>query len=318
VAIALLVLPAAASATPRHVVRPGGFEARLHLRGSHGYELTVAAETHRQITLTATKGPATDTYTVAGHASRQGIDADFGSLGRISVRFEASPRRRRAPHPANPACRGRRPIDRHGTFRGTIRFEGEEGFTAVGAHRAPGSSSRTFRRICRLRGSKLDVGLLRRARALGPRQPLLSLLLAASKEAGVETELAILGLEPAAGSSRPETFTIIIGGRRERLGRVGIQRTLFTEGDAGSYLLSAPGVSPIEATVTPPSPFFGSATFHQDAGSPALWSGTLGASFAGAASVPLTGAGFKAGFCRSPRFDVFERCLEGLEQTIAG
>lgn len=314
-AAALFVLPAGASAKPHGTVHPGAFEARFHLRGSHGYDLTVAAHGHRQVTLAATKGPATAAYTVVGHASKKGIEADFGSLGKVSVRFVGPPPGRRGPRVSNPRCKGRSPIGEQGTFRGTIRFEGEEGFTAVSAHRATGGFEQSFRRICKLPGSKFDIRFQRLARA-AERQPLLTFLLAASHAAGVSTELAIIGLESAPGAKRNDSFSLVVAGRRERLGRVTIERSIFTEGDAGTLLVSEPRVSPLQATVTLAAPFLGSATLTEVPGSPPSWSGNLGVSFAGAAGVPLTGEGFKAGFCRSANEDVLERCLNGLAKSI--
>ena len=52
-----------------------------------------------------------------------------------------------------------------------------------------------------------------------------------------------------------------------------------------------------EATVAPPAPFSGSATFHLDDPKTASWTGDLAVEMPGLGKVSLTGDGIEAGLC---------------------
>jgi hypothetical protein len=312
-AAAIAVLPAGASAKPHLIVSDPGFEAGLHLQGSHGYELAVTASGHKRVTLTASKGSSFVSYTAPGRATSRRINANFGSLGRVSVRLEnPAPRRKEGGFPLS--CRGRKPIRKTGTFHGTIRFRGEGGFTAVDADNARGGFRKSFRRVCGPPGSKKRRSDSRDRLRAAEDPFLTSLLQAKSNLDGRSTEFAIIRLEAGKGEDFENLISFVIAEQRERLGRIQIGRGIFTDGGDRSLLASPPGVLPVEATVNLARPFFGSASFHEDAGLPPTWTGTFGVSLPGAPGIPLTGESFRAGYCRSASERVFDRCLRGLEE----
>src|SRR5690242_15880016 len=73
--------------------RVGGkdFHLQVSLPDSNGYSMSIWAEGHRQVGLLAMKGDASVAYTVKGRASSHRLDADFGALGKVHIRFRLKP-----------------------------------------------------------------------------------------------------------------------------------------------------------------------------------------------------------------------------------
>jgi hypothetical protein len=317
VTVSMLVFAGPASAKGGHEVELGGFGASFQLRGTKGYHLSVRANGHRLVTLSATRGDSSANYTVPGRASRNGIHARFGSLGRISVRFEGSPVRRRG---REGSCKGRQTIREAGAFRGTIRFEGERDFTEVDAQRAKGGFYRSFRRVCRKRSWKPDFDIPEEKSSNKRFRSLMTAFIAESRVHGRDTGLAIVEVEAALGPRESESLflSFVIAAQEERVGKMAIARSLFTEGSRGSLLASEPGARPVLATVALPKPFFGTATYRQDAGLPPSWTGPLAVRLPGTEAIPLTGEDFKAGLCHDTREKQFFACLRKLSGAFGG
>ena len=90
------------------------------------------------------------TYSFAGTSSSEGIEADLGDFGEISLRFAPSgeAKTRTFGH-LGKGCTGPRKIVRQpGTFAGTFRFEGEAGYTSLEATEASGSIGTTAFFLC--------------------------------------------------------------------------------------------------------------------------------------------------------------------------
>jgi hypothetical protein len=105
------------------------------------------------------------------------------------------------------------------------------------------------------------------------------------------------GPKPADNQAAPGA--ILIAGVEEHPGPVAIARAaLIINGEPGGILLSKRGAVPVKATVAPPSPFSGTASYLDQPGAPPSWSGDLSVRLPGAGAVPLTGPGFSADFCR--------------------
>src|SRR5215204_5788472 len=114
------------------------------VRGTHGYKILVIGSSEG-VTLIASRRHTAALYLDReGYASPLGIEADFGSLGKISARFRASGRfTSRLPNIS--VARGCIPprgvLDRLGTFMGEIRFRGENDFTSMNRRRVSGRVS---------------------------------------------------------------------------------------------------------------------------------------------------------------------------------
>jgi hypothetical protein len=319
IALALAISPthASAAATGKPAVTPGSFAAGFQLQGSRGYNLSVIAFGHRLVSLTASKGGASATYTTRGRASRKGIEADFGSLGEIAVRFDGSPAPRRGPRGSGLSCKGRKAIRMRGAFHGTIRFSGENGFTGVDAHRAQGRFSRSFRQVCRgTMEKKSGVRPPRQPKSGRPRFQSDTLTVESGPD-GSQAGLLISATEFHFGPGKDGAvvLALIVAESSERVGAMTISRSVFTVDEGASLRVTKPGVDPTVATVKLPKPFAGTATYRQDAGLPPTWTGPLGVRLPGAGTVALTGAGFEPSLCRASTEKALDACMSQLRTS---
>jgi hypothetical protein len=211
-------------------------------------------------------------YTVSGSTSGEAMQASFGSFGEISVHFVPSGEVRTKIVKLPPHCRGpKKIVRREGTFVGTIKFIGENGYTSIDTDEAAGSLGTPAEFIC-VKGGPVPIP--------GSHQRIPTILSASAvgSKLGFEAALRRRGqVEFSAGEiSKVEGVSILrLVTKRGRSSRFRFDRDLRT------------------ATVTPPAPFSGTATFRRGAkGSKPIWSGSLSVSFPGRPGVPLIGAAF--------------------------
>jgi hypothetical protein len=293
-ALSALLGPAGAAAHGREVSFPST-ELKMSLPGSHGYEISIDGIGSRFVELTASRGAEEAEYSVRGRISPQGLHANLGDFGLVSVSFEGS-----HPHPGSlhGKCKGRKPVKRIGRFKGTIRFHGEEGFTSVSAKAANGSVFQTFRQVCRGGGkqharrgagavAKTSTAVFTKMLVAGKQEP--------RRRFGFSYEDDFLESKREPEEVNP---AFILASVLESHGRVEIDRSNIFEVDSKSLVDSPLGVAPITASLAIPSPFAGTAEYLEQAGSAPTWGGNLSVPLPGAASVPMSGSGFKSIFCR--------------------
>lgn len=165
-----LAVAAAGPAKPGFDVHERRLTTLLAVGASNGYEGLIMARGHKQVNLALFKGRTVFAARTSGRATRHGIEADFGEMGSVSVRFDAGPMGKENDAGGSAGivadtldrrsgtasrCRGRKPVFEEGVFRGRIRFEGENGFTRIDSRRAAGFVNRRYRQVCR-RDSKKD------------------------------------------------------------------------------------------------------------------------------------------------------------------
>lgn len=306
-ALALVALGAAstAAAAPDTYVREPSLQLALFAKASHGYKLWVETNGHHQVALIASRSGTSATYTTTGRVSRKGIEADFGGLGEISVRFRG---RLEAGRP-NPQCHGRRAQFGFGTFRGTIRFRGEHGFASVDVSRAPGLLFRSYRQICKRERSPLPKPKPKKhGGGRGGTQPdgegsLFDDLQARMLTVGGETEgkqaiMQAVSLVLPSERRADLGFTVLIGATLERRDGIRIERAALAFAGANVFAVSGGEGAPTRVGVVFPKPFEGRAKLVQERGEPSIWSGTLALPLPGAGRVPLTGPGLAAIFCQ--------------------
>jgi hypothetical protein len=329
-AVLLLVLPIGAAAKPGYLVKDRGLRLTLDARAANGYRLSLKTLGHRQIVLQLSDGERLAIYRTTGSVSRDRIEADFGALGRISVRFAG----KRRPFPLipgldiplpglklpHPDCRGKKPEREVGTFRGTIAFRGERGFTHLRTHRARGEVQRTYRRVCK-RGRRREANG-------GPGNELsfggarLNFLVAIDRSGRWPLRFETIGFDfgPQLEALEALLGTLAIASIYERREGLRIVRAAFVFGDEGSFLVDPPKADPVTATVALPQPIPGTAKYSKAVGSPATWVGSLKASLPGADPVPLTGPNFSTTLCRVPFADLLtprdNRCLRRSGATL--
>ncbi len=286
---ALAALPAGANAKPGYYVSKPSLFSVLDVRGSHGYRITVLG-LGKEVSILAYKGGVSASYTVPGKITDERIKARFGNRGRVSLRLQ----------PTEPleeedeaGCRGKAPTTQRGVFRGTIRFRGEEGFTEARATRARGFVFHTYRQVCKRRGSEpswpklseIPASSLSAVSNRGPRTPWFS----AFKEEPAKPRNFFSSLEEA-------NYT---AASTEWRGRMAVYRSASVTAPPETFTVTPPGTRPAAATVDPPPPFRGSATYERGPGGTALWSGDLRVELPGLGEVPLTDSSYRAKLCRS-------------------
>ncbi len=317
---AALALPASAGARPNVEVQKRSLHLSLQARASNGYQLRLETLGHKRVNLAFSKGGVFVGYTTIGRVNRHRIRADFGRLGRVSVRLRAkrvpfprprgrNPQRNRSPRRD---CRGRRPMREVGSFRGRIRFKGERGFTTVSTDSARGEMQRYYRRVCKLTPAR------------GRRQPAfeaprLNTITVGGRAANRAVFLRAVGLEggPSNAALGKGFGSLTTAGTIERRAGVRIDRLAMTEGDARSLIVSPDDKRPVTATVALPKPFAGKAKLIQAAGSPTSWTGSLRVHLPGAGAVPLTGPRLQPVFCRVGLFsELATPCVRRAEGAI--
>lgn len=316
----LAAAPGTAVARPGFQVAERSLTLNLSAPAANGYSIQIATEGHRRVTLTASKGLVAATYRTSGHVDRHGIVADFGELGRISVRFEGE----RRPFPSLvPAslrslfpglelprrhCYGRKPVREVGSFRGVIRFEGENGFTAIDARRADGEVERFYTRVCERTPGSAGKPVERAPGGFGDLR--LSLLYAADRSPRRKVSFETVGFDFGEALRGLGGFAFAAATVVERTDGMLIVRKVLEIGDEGSVILSPRGKVPVTATIALPRPFRGTAKYRKEPGAPSSWSGSLAVRPPGAGLVPLTGPGFTAAVCRPSLTEILgNRCL---------
>src|SRR3954468_22171827 len=155
--ISLLAAPAGAAARPGDEVRPRSLHLTMSAAGTRGYAVAVDTVGHHRVTLTVSKHGQLASYTTRGKVSRHQVKADFGRFGKVALRFRGKQRPFAAPLGSHPRhrverrrCRGRRPRRQVGRFYGTIKFDGQRGYTRLAVGRLHGEMRRSYRQVCRL------------------------------------------------------------------------------------------------------------------------------------------------------------------------
>ncbi len=277
----LLAAPAATSATTeRPTPRLDKVEyADFTVGASDGLSAKVEARPNR-VVMYVGKGRLINAYTVPGELSARGLEARFGELGRVSVEFR--PLRTVSVNQLSEGCEGETYTTAEGVFSGTIRFRGEGGYVTVDTARAKGRVESTSRRSC-------------------PRRPGADPF-AAFEKLDRESEfgrVAVLQatdrhrlLAALAVDTEERHAAFFYGGARERRGRMEVLRLAGVKAPLSAFTFNHVAGT---ATLTPPAPFTGSATFQRNADGSKSWTGSLSVSLLGSEPVFLAGPRFRAG-----------------------
>jgi hypothetical protein len=321
-ALAALTLPASAAGSaprrpslPRFEVQRANTEGFIYLGKADGYQLAISLPNRRVAILSATLSNESDpnpsitssTYAVHARASLDhgSLRAKFGSLGSVSLRF----RPQGSPHvgQGRKGCEGRRPVTEFGTYRGRVSLAGEGGYFQLSSTRAKGVRKRSFRLRCK-RGRALPLGEVAPLRTYVYSHPwyfvnlnyaAISLLYATGRLDG-----RLLWLRAVHYTGDPPGAEVAVGTLEARHG-VSIGRIGLVGGGAGTLSTTPPGVHPAIATLAPPAPFHGEASFLENSSTSHSWTGTLGIALPGL-DLPLTDPELLTSLCvlsplRSPK-----------------
>jgi len=302
IAIALLALPALASAKPGYLVFPGSHEAEMHLKGSNGYSIDISKADRGFLEMYVGKDSGVAIYLVR-HSQLGGDDigVQFPGVGRVSTRF----------HPVGPAetksgsfkqCKGGQIILQKGYFEGTIHIRGEQSYTAADATRAWGEVLTRSREICKRSIFEPDK----------PSQTEnATRLLAFSRSKGRQVAFSANRVD-----FPPGPLTFFFGYVTEEREGMQILRQVVAHGSEKTLTLGDDGNFPSSATVDPPSPFHGSATFQRQADGQSTWTGPLSVEMPGAGRVDLAGQGFTAKLCKDAGCHSGEQAIVGVQQAL--
>jgi hypothetical protein len=310
-AVALLAIPAAGLASPidipaavppqfRAAVRSqvhspnmhSDFVSKFNLKTHNGYavsvigfsdivEIEVTREKHGGATnhKPSGRGRAVTVYVARGTVTPNRIEASFGDLGEVSVRFhpsgqvsETKPRRH---------CKG---PDRFtsdlGVFVGNVHLTGENHYVSVRAHRAKGTIRSPLHLRCAPRHFAPPVGHASRQVHEEPTFP--PTLLAASSRHGVTaTEFLTVQIGKK---------TLFLATDEQSKGSIAEVRYAFAVASSKDFTTDD---SMTTASVTPPTPFAGKGSYSAGPDGTKTWTGPLRVFFPGAPRAPLTGPQFE-------------------------
>lgn len=267
--------------------------AEAHLVGTHGYRLTISAESG-SVFVTANKGNASVAYFLT-RAKLDGdlIDARLPGVGRVFLRFHE---RERGRQPQPKYCHGRAPVVRRGVFVGWVRIRGEQDYTLAESRHVRGKIVNSFRSSCHLPfRPRPGSGVVKQLDATAPRGD--GLITFSAISFPVVKEGSPLALRASVDRQRGSMF---------------VDNSIFavTE-DSDSLTIATP---PRSATVNPLAPFTGSAIFQQESAKDFSWTGDLAVELPGVGEVSLAGPKFKSNLC------IGRRCrgeLDGSGTSIA-
>lgn len=301
IAALLLAATAAGQAKPGRAgkveVQQASTAGSLELGKVKGYVVGLYMPTDRIVVLLVSgKGPkdgnADFVYSIyaahnRGNLKRGVVRARFGSLGRVSLRFRPNGRVQR--HDPQPGCEGGKETTEYGRFVGHFSFH-RKGDIRISSPQGEATRTHSPRLRCK------------KGKALGaqPRSllgyvdfPLLisdqsiALLYAHSGDHGRRIGIAATHREGSPPGADVQLSVV------ERRPGMAIGQGIFLEGPAGTLLTSLPGKHPATATLAPPAPFYGKASYSEETGA---WTGTLGVRLAGS-RLPLADPDYRVHLC---------------------
>jgi hypothetical protein len=228
-------------------------------------EITLTVRGHREMVF----------YTAEGDVNRNGIEAKFGKLGEVSLAFQPTktftgrvPKR----------CKGEAPSDMEGVFAGTFRFRGERGYVETEATRIHGEMHVVPPREC---------SYPRRAPSLRSR----------AGRAGGEEDTGVVSARrdhraafSAIGHRDPNSTSFLAATFELREG-MQIVRYAYAGARASAFSFN---LRKGTATVRPPWPFQGNASFRRGPDGHNSWRGSLRVRMLGVDPVDLVAPGFRA------------------------
>ena len=270
-----LFLPTGATASSSAIVGLGGRHAEAHLAGTHGYRITISAFSG-DLFVAAHKGTASVNYFLfKGGLKGDRIHSRLPGVGRVFLEFHE----RHPHHRSTDSCRGSGSSTLKGVFVGTVKIRGERGYTEALSHHVRGEIVQEGQNQCRRQASA-------RASSVG------SSLLSASTSRGKGRLSFFVFNFPSAKLHSDLVFGASLLRVRGKMVITTIQNAVGENLDA--LQIAAP---PRSASVTPPAPFTGTASFQQEAEHQFSWTGDLAVEMPGVGEVSLAGPKFETSVC---------------------
>lgn len=278
VGIVVLALGLAQPAAAEPLLRPPPRLAVFGVQASRGFEVTVYASGYPDgtgtIAVFAADARSIAIYRTTATVTDRTVEADLGEFGMVSVKAVRTGRRRAAPAHCEGMQKQKIAVIR---YEGTIEFHGEEGFTDVSATAAPFAFG-VFRGIACVSEGGSPAG-----------KPLPGAFLSVHRNPE-ENELMLRAIQRRPGGATDVGVQI-----DEQRGELQITRATEVRTEAAALRFDPRLRS---ATLSPPAPFAGHATFHRHASPANRWTGNLTVDLPGDSDYPLTGPGLEVSLFR--------------------
>ncbi len=269
----LVVVPALAVGAGREVERELAFG--LDIKGFTGGVFVSNNDGDVNALIILNRGPQVAYYSTPARVTAERVTARFGELGELDYRF--APKRN-----GRVKCTGAE--EGEAVFEGTFDFTGENGYVHIEADHAKGyfqiypepkncPQKRLARPAGRYHPSYSDEGATLQARA---------------RLRAKRTTREVLVFD--AGRHRRHKVTVYATLAEEREGMTVARGVQLTAGAGACRWNLKKGT----ATLRPPPPFTGSATFNRHGDGHGTWKGSLGMPILGGEPVELTGSEFRA------------------------
>jgi hypothetical protein len=257
----------------------------FELKTNNGLHAHLENSEDGTVTLELRKEGQIATYKVLGEATEGGLKAHFGRLGLIDVAF--TPTKTLNSTEPEEGCTGAPRTLREGVFAGTIDFAGEREFVRIEESQVTGSMSVISQWECP------------EAEAMGPFARVSRLLAATSRSKKGERESATLAAVRRGFSSyfvagvahrHNGGKSIFLGAKIEIREGMDIWRATEVRGPASAFDFDhAAGT----ASLRPPAPFTGHASFAARPHGRGLWRSTIRVPLLGANPIDTGGPGFR-------------------------
>jgi hypothetical protein len=282
----VIVISLAASAAVAPAASPEGgtiVTVELELPASHGLQAKLETSADEMVTLELERDDRFVIYEVKGKVTEAGLRVRFGRLGIIDVAF--TPTKTLSSTEPSEGCVGEPRTLREGTFTGTIEFTGERQYVRIEGPQAEGSMSVISEWQCPGGEELMSLEDASQPTALS------------SREEGGSASLYALNSRCSCGfyagvrNRNGGGKSIFFGVKGEHREGMEISRATVAHAGASAFVFDhAAGT----ATVRPPRPFSGHATFRSRPHDRELWRSTIRVPLLGAAPLRPNGPGFRA------------------------
>jgi hypothetical protein len=254
---------------------PSPFRSGFTVTADHHYEVRVFTFGTAVVleVLHESKGRLTaSAYLARGVATPHRLQATFGKLGKISMRFRP-PRRGDG---VKSVCRfGERMARHRGLYVGHLNFKGEDGYVSLDLHRAKGAIVTPVGRCHRHHLTQAQIERILEFLF----EPVAGLL--ATARDGVASSSFL--------SLKSKDRVVFLASHEETHGKLAIIRLASTRAEKGFGVNEAV----TSGQISPPGPFHGTGHYHAGPDGTTSWTGGLSVNFPGAPRFPLAGAAFK-------------------------
>jgi hypothetical protein len=280
---------APAAGATRTVKVPAATYESASLKGSNGFKIELLLGPGFT-DVVGTKRLGNNAFETTSYSLRSGkivkggaLDVRVGNYAKFQGRFVSKSTEKQPS-----GCKGGLAVLEKGFFVGSFRFRGTGGFTRADARRAPGMITRQPADVCR-EPSPPKSG--REQKSGSTKEEATEVNLRATNRSGDVTFAAQQTVEPLVEDSATEP--VFTASATRHAGRVTISSLVFSFFGAKPSAFEFPEPR-TEATVTPPAPFSGTATYVSEGPKKSSWTGDLSVEPPGFGRVPLAGKKFTA------------------------